>query len=91
MGQGAAGEQRWVGGVDAHRVADLAVQEEGLADVIEQHEQNHQAAQGINALQALGEGGGGGAGACHGGSQAGGGCSVKCYLITFFLLVGRGF
>ncbi|MNJ68198.1 hypothetical protein D3C77_644250 [compost metagenome] len=69
VGQGAADEQRRLGGVDGHRVADLAVQEEGLADVVQEHEQDHQAAQGIDALQALGEQGGGGA--CHGGSLVG--------------------
>jgi hypothetical protein len=31
------------------------VQEESLADVVQEHEQDHQAAQGIDALQALGD------------------------------------
>ena len=56
--QGAAEEQRWLGAGDVHRVADLAVQEKGLADMVEQHEQHHQAAQGVDAVQAGGIGDG---------------------------------
>jgi hypothetical protein len=58
--QGAAGEQAGFGDVDVHRVVDLAMQEEGLTYVVEQHEQDHQATQGVDALQALGKQGGGG-------------------------------
>ncbi|MNY77941.1 hypothetical protein D3C86_2180060 [compost metagenome] len=39
--------------------------EEGLAYVIEQHEQNDQPAQGIDALQALADEGGRSQGGCH--------------------------
>ena len=66
--QGTAGEQCRLGGIDGHRVADLAVQEEGFAHVVQEHEQDYQTAQCVDALQALVELVGGGAGACHGGS-----------------------
>ncbi|MCY1428565.1 hypothetical protein D9M71_444550 [compost metagenome] len=66
VSEGAAEEKRRFRGVDGHGVADLAVQEESLADVVQEHEQDHQAAQGIDALQALGDQRGRGAGTCHG-------------------------
>ncbi|EJT82741.1 hypothetical protein PPS11_44268 [Pseudomonas putida S11] len=82
MGQGAAEEQRGLGGIDGHRVTDLAVQKEGFTNVVQEHEQDYQAAQGIDALQALGEQGGGGTGACHGRSLIGMDVKLKRYLIT---------
>ncbi|MNP18503.1 hypothetical protein D3C76_1109870 [compost metagenome] len=59
VGEGAAEEQPGVGVGDVHRVADLTVQEEGFAHVVEQHEDNDQAAQGVDAEQALVGGWGG--------------------------------
>ena len=56
MRQQPAGEQigRRVG--DHHRVRHLMVQIEGFAHMVQQHEQDHEAAQRINAMQAAGRG-----------------------------------
>jgi len=56
VGEGTADKQRGLGAVEAHRVADLTVQQEGFAHVVQQHEQDHQAAQGVDGKQALAQG-----------------------------------
>ena len=48
MSKGATEKQGWLSAVDGHWVADLIVQKEGLANVVQQHEENHQPAQGID-------------------------------------------
>ncbi|MCY1464110.1 hypothetical protein D9M71_820940 [compost metagenome] len=48
-----AGEKQLGGNAQGiHRITDLAVQEEGFAHVVEQHEEHHQATQGVDRLQA---------------------------------------
>ncbi len=54
MGQQAAGEQCGVGLAHVHGVVHLHVQIEGLADVIEQHEEDYQSAQGVDGLEPSG-------------------------------------
>ncbi|MNN92860.1 hypothetical protein D3C81_2112090 [compost metagenome] len=66
MGQGATQEQRRFGGGDVHGVTDLAVQQKGFAHMVEQHEQNHQAPQGIDGQQPASAGGSDNS-ICHGG------------------------
>ncbi|MNJ65060.1 hypothetical protein D3C77_610520 [compost metagenome] len=47
-----AGEKQLRGNAQGiHRITDLTVQEEGFANVVEQHQQHDQAAQGIDRLQ----------------------------------------
>ncbi len=51
---GQAGEeQRRIDAGEVHRIADLAVQVEELADVIDQHQGHHHTAQGIDGVDAL--------------------------------------
>jgi imidazoleglycerol phosphate synthase glutamine amidotransferase subunit HisH len=52
MRKGAADEQINPGVGDVHRVADLMMQKEGFAHVVQQHEHDDQPTQGINGLQA---------------------------------------
>ncbi|MNF94060.1 hypothetical protein D3C84_767580 [compost metagenome] len=75
MGERAAEKQCGFSAVDEHRVGDLAVQEERLAHVIEQHEQDHQSPEGIDGHQALAYAGDGWDlnEVCHRKSQAGSG------------------
>ena len=54
MRQGAAEEQRRISSGHVHRVADLLMQVEGFANVIEQHEEDDQTAQGVDREQAIG-------------------------------------
>ncbi|MNO04955.1 hypothetical protein D3C81_2261600 [compost metagenome] len=59
MGECAAEKQRRFSAVDEHRVGDLAVQEEGFAHVIQQHEDDHQSPEGVDGHQALADAGDG--------------------------------
>ncbi|CRR07639.1 hypothetical protein PAERUG_E15_London_28_01_14_07764 [Pseudomonas aeruginosa] len=56
VGQQAAGEQRRRDCRCIHRVAHLVLQEEGLAHVVQQHQQHHGAAQLVDGGQARGGG-----------------------------------
>jgi hypothetical protein len=51
MRQSATEKQCWLGNSHVHRVSDLAMQEKGLAHMVQQHEQNDQPAQGIDGMQ----------------------------------------
>jgi len=52
MNTGAAEEQCRLGDRHVHRIRHLHVQQKGFADMVQQHEQNHQAAQRVDGLKA---------------------------------------
>ncbi|MNE70502.1 hypothetical protein D3C76_1110410 [compost metagenome] len=53
MGQGPAEKQCWLGGVDVHRIRDLAMKKKRLSHMVQQHEENDQAPEGIDGQQSL--------------------------------------
>jgi hypothetical protein len=48
MGQRPAEKQGWLGHGNVHGIGHLSMQEEGLTNMVEQHEQNHHASQCVN-------------------------------------------